>query len=239
MYCDFSAYSDIAIGSARVLGIDLMQNFNLPYMATSIADFWRRWHISLSTWFRDYVYFPLGGNRIDSQWLWARNVMVVFVVSGIWHGASWTYFVWGVLHGLYLVLGAWTRPVRARLADRLRIPTKVLWCWQVFVTFHLVLVSWVFFRARTVTDACRILWTMMTDWTGQLYLGPSQLATILAAALVALLLIVQLGQIRGWLPFYRSARKHGWYVRWPAYVTLILLIAMLGVTANDFIYFQF
>ena len=111
IYCDFSGYSDIAIGAARVLGFRLMTNFDRPYSSQSIAEFWRRWHISLSTWLRDYLYIPLGGNRVP-PWRRAFNLFFTFLVSGLWHGAAWTFVVWGALHGIYLVLGLWARDVR-------------------------------------------------------------------------------------------------------------------------------
>lgn len=118
IYCDFSAYSDIAIGSARVMGFELMQNFRRPYFARSIQEFWQRWHISLSTWFRDYVYLPLGGNRVPT-WRWYTNLLLVFLVSGLWHGANWTFVVWGALHGTYLVFAIATRDRRDHMWRRL------------------------------------------------------------------------------------------------------------------------
>src|SRR5207248_6883861 len=114
IYCDFSGYSDIAIGAAKVLGIDLMKNFNRTYAARSIPEFWRRWHISLSTWFRDYLYIPLGGNRYGIKF-WLLAVMITFAVSGLWHGANWTYVVWGVLNGFYLLVGTATKDWRDRV----------------------------------------------------------------------------------------------------------------------------
>ncbi len=118
--CDFSGYTDIAIGVARVMDYDLMENFRQPYFSPSLTEFWRRWHISLSTWFRDYLYLPLGGNRVP-RWRWMVNVMVVFVVSGLWHGANWTFVLWGALHGLYLLFEVVTRPIRDRIARRLGV----------------------------------------------------------------------------------------------------------------------
>ncbi|MBD0321593.1 MAG: MBOAT family protein, partial [Gemmatimonadetes bacterium] len=114
IFCDFSAYTDIATGAARILGYDLLENFRRPYQARSIQDFWSRWHISLSSWFRDYLYIPLGGNRVSSA-RWCANLLIVFLVSGLWHGANWTYVVWGGLHGLYLVFSILTQPLRDRV----------------------------------------------------------------------------------------------------------------------------
>jgi alginate O-acetyltransferase complex protein AlgI len=126
IYCDFAGYCDIAIGAARVLGVKLMDNFDRPYAARSIADFWRRWHISLSTWFRDYLYIPLGGNRVPLP-RWCVNVMIVFVISGLWHGASWTFVIWGALHGFYLIIERAAAVLRQRLAVKtaVRLPPSV------------------------------------------------------------------------------------------------------------------
>lgn len=152
IYADFSGYSDIALGAARVLGFELMENFRRPYFAQSIDEFWKRWHISLSTWFRDYLYIPLGGNRVSKP-RWYANLMIVFLVSGLWHGANWTYLVWGALHGAYLV-GA------LALAPLLPTLPRVA---RVLVTFHLALVAWVFFRAESVRDAAVILYRVAAD----------------------------------------------------------------------------
>jgi D-alanyl-lipoteichoic acid acyltransferase DltB (MBOAT superfamily) len=151
IYGDFSGYSDIALGTSKLFGIRLMQNFNLPYFATGIADFWRRWHISLSTWFRDYVYFPLGGSHVKG-WLLHRNVAVIFLLSGFWHGAKWTYVVWGAIHaGLYsltLISKSWGIALEAKASD----PAVRRWCAGVF-TFLVVTLAWVYFRADSVEQA--------------------------------------------------------------------------------------
>jgi D-alanyl-lipoteichoic acid acyltransferase DltB (MBOAT superfamily) len=248
IYCDFSGYSDIAIGSARMMGFDLMQNFRLPYLATSIRDFWQRWHISLTTWFRDYVYVPLGGNRVGGGRLWARNILLVFVVSGIWHGAAWTFVIWGVLHATYyFVEYAWQHARRSGThgsgqssagGDSLRL-SVVGWAVRVLVTFHAVVLAWVFFRAATVKDAFAILAGMVTRWNGPLYLGPSNLEGVLSIAFVLLLIAIQLLQSRERLPFYGNQRPTPTVVRWVAYVGLICGIAMFGRSSSEFIYFQF
>ena len=151
IYCDFSGYSDMAIGLARILGVDLMRNFRTPYFSASIGEFWSRWHISLSTWFRDYVYIPLGGNRVG-RLRWNMNIFIVFLVSGLWHGANWTFVVWGALHGSYLVIENLSKPIFSKWTSiRLLRPLKVL------VSFCLVLVGWVFFRASDVQNASFIL----------------------------------------------------------------------------------
>ncbi len=164
IYCDFSGYTDIAIGCARVMGIRLMQNFNRPYQARSIKEFWARWHISLSTWFRDYLYIPLGGNRCSK----ARhyfNLFVVFFVSGLWHGANWTFVLWGTLHGVYQIVGAITKKPREKLYALLQIKTdsKLFAMWQRAVTFVLVCFSWVLFRANSISDAGILLKKLFTE----------------------------------------------------------------------------
>jgi D-alanyl-lipoteichoic acid acyltransferase DltB (MBOAT superfamily) len=158
IYCDFSGYSDIAIGSAQVLGIRLMDNFRMPYFAANIREFWQRWHISLSTWFRDYVYIPLGGSRVSLA-RWQVNVLAVFLVSGLWHGASWTFVFWGALHGLYFIVASWTERARERAARAIGLdrPHPLRRAVQVLFTFHIVAFAFVFFRAESIGDAFVLL----------------------------------------------------------------------------------
>ena len=153
IYCDFSGYSDIALGSAKVMGFDLMENFHTPYFSTSISEFWRRWHISLSTWFRDYLYIPLGGNRV-SEWRRYFNQFFVFMISGLWHGASWTFVIWGSLHGFYLILAV----LRDKYLPNLSLPKNLLGkSINLISTFILVMLAWVFFRAKGTNDAFIVL----------------------------------------------------------------------------------
>lgn len=164
IYCDFSGYSDIAIGAARILGFDLMTNFRQPYFSQSIREFWQRWHISLSTWFRDYVYIPLGGSRHGTARMYL-NVFATFLVSGLWHGANWTFVVWGGLHGLYLTYSILTerpRAAMARAAGLDRVP-GLLTVWRILATNVLVTFAWVFFRADSVPEALAILGRIGTD----------------------------------------------------------------------------
>ena len=169
IYCDFSGYSDIALGSAQVMGVKLMKNFDHPYFARSISEFWRRWHISLSTWFRDYVYIPLGGNRVSKPH-WAFNLFLTFLISGLWHGANWTYIIWGALHGLYFVLSSLTEPFWQRLSaltrlDRLpRLKAAI----AMLTTFSLVTFAWIFFRAATLGDALYITRHLISGWRSYL-----------------------------------------------------------------------
>lgn len=169
IYCDFSGYSDIALGSAQVMGVRLMKNFDHPYFARSISDFWRRWHISLSTWFRDYVYIPLGGNRV-SQPRWAFNLLLTFLISGLWHGANWTYIIWGALHGAYFVLSALLEPLSQRLSALTRLDKlpRLQAALAMLTTFALVTFAWIFFRAATVQDALYIARHLVSGWPAYL-----------------------------------------------------------------------
>lgn len=234
IYCDFSGYSDIAIGSARVLGIELMTNFRRPYLAHSVSDFWRRWHISLSTWFRDYVYIPLGGNSVDRM-RWARNIMITFLLSGLWHGASWTYVVWGGLNGAFLLL--------ERRLPRLPAP---LWCKRA-VTFLAILVTWVFFRARTFSDAAYILGNW---WHQPLFTLSRALRThmgltlydwhVLGAALV-LLFWVESREERSAVSFPEWVVRQPAAKRWTLIYLLLCTLLFWGKmnSSQQFIYFQF
>ena len=248
IYCDFSGYTDTAIGAARVLGINLCLNFERPYESRSVAEFWRRWHMSLSTWFRDYVYLPLGGNRVTSG-TWVRNVLVVFVLSGLWHGANWTFLVWGALHGTYLVIGRFTQTIRLRMADVVGLTRHpaIHRALQRFLTFQLVSIAWLFFRATSMSHARALLsrfgsgpWLAGPDPSAVLrLLHPSRDGHLLiGGVLVALLLAIE------WLAS-RSGAATRWasapiWLRWPAYYALIVLILWMGdLGSRSFIYFQF
>jgi D-alanyl-lipoteichoic acid acyltransferase DltB (MBOAT superfamily) len=165
IYCDFSGYSDIALGSAQVMGVKLMKNFDHPYFARSFSEFWRRWHISLSTWFRDYVYIPLGGNRVAKP-RWAFNLFLTFLISGLWHGANWTYVIWGALHGSYLVLSILTEPFWKGLSTLTRLDPlpRLKIVLSTLITFVLVTFAWIFFRAASIHDALYIVSHLASGW---------------------------------------------------------------------------
>lgn len=241
IYCDFSGYSDIAIGAARVLGINLIENFRQPYLSRSIGEFWSRWHIALSTWFRDYLYIPLGGNRVGEVRLYT-NLFLVFLISGLWHGASWTYVTWGALHGTYMVLGVSLAAPLARLTTRLglRCYPQLLTAIQILVVFHLVLFAWVFFRARTMTEAFYIITHLFTafPWTlnsATLHTGALPLL-ILMVAIVGMEVIEHLRERHQ----LRLTVERRW-VRWSSYYALIAFILLFGElnAQGQFIYFQF
>jgi D-alanyl-lipoteichoic acid acyltransferase DltB (MBOAT superfamily) len=241
IYCDFSGYTDIAIGTARILGYDLVPNFRLPYFAASITDFWRRWHMSLSTWFRDYLYIPLGGNRMESLWRWMVVILIVFTVSGLWHGAAWTFVIWGALHGVFYLMGKLMHRPGQWLSAWLRLPSVVGKGFRIFVTFHAVALAWVFFRAASLTDAVTIIKGIFMTMGGPFYAGSSQLTTALSLCAIFFLVAVQVMQVKGWAPLYRYGEGRLWPlpVRWAAYAVLIFGISILGVSGNQFIYFQF
>jgi D-alanyl-lipoteichoic acid acyltransferase DltB (MBOAT superfamily) len=241
IYCDFSGYSDIAIGSARTMGIDLMVNFRRPYFAATISEFWRRWHISLSTWFRDYVYIPLGGSRV-SEGRRNVNLFLVFMVSGLWHGASWNFVIWGALHGCFLVAANFIHKVAPTFAKRNLL--------NILLTFFLVNIAWIFFRATTFSDAMDITQSIFgiggdsyftlarRDLAGNAtYLGMALWKFISVILLVSLLFIADQLLEKGWLPsWYRKPTV----IKWATYYALILIILTLGVfDMNQFIYFQF
>ncbi len=247
IYCDFSGYSDIAIGAAEVMGFKLMKNFERPYLATSIGDFWHRWHISLSTWFRDYLYIPLGGKNVGA-WRWCFNIFITFVVSGMWHGANWTFVIWGALHGFYYLFSKATQTLRARFTRALglaRIPAlhKIF---QVIITFVLVCFAWIFFRASTFDDAVFIVSQLFIGWgktqnlgsQGQPDIGLTVHEFIFAVSLIVFLLWVNVLEQKENIRFILG-RCHI-FVRWGVYTALVLLIMNFGVdVAIPFIYFQF
>jgi len=229
IYCDFAGYTDIARGTSRMLGIDLMENFDHPYFATDITSFWRRWHISLSTWLRDYLYIPLGGNR-GSRLFTYRNIMITMLLGGLWHGAAWTFVVWGAIHGVALVVHK--QFTAARPADRVVTGAGRVLGWAACTA--VVLFAWIFFRAQTFGTAYE-----MIVGIGALRGGlPETAALAKFGALLALLLFID-------VPQYRSG-KHTAMIDWPwlarglVYAAFILLILLLTPEQDvPFIYFQF
>lgn len=235
IYCDFSGYSDIAIGTARVMGYDLRPNFRFPYFAHSIADFWRRWHVSLSTWFRDYLYVPLGGNRVAAR-RWALNIAVVFVVSGLWHGAAWTFVIWGALHGAYFVAGRFTMALRDRFWARAGGLRRVV---APLFTFHLVLLAWIFFRAPSLTGALEVFASLTGPSTALRLESVNPFQVALSVGLVALLVLVQRQQARA-VGVEDVVVLRSRPARWLFHAGLAAALPMLGVTEEvPFIYFQF
>ncbi len=252
IYCDFMGYSTIAVGAARVMGFSLMENFETPYFAKSVGEFWRRWHVSLSTWFRDYVYIPLGGNRCSKLRKYF-NIMVTLGVSGLWHGANWTYFAWGILHGIYQVAGDITRPVRQKIYTKCQVKTESFsfQLAQVVTTFVLVDLAWVFFRAGSVgiaMDYCTRIFTKWDPWSlfnGEIYtLGLDRFEfNILVVAAVVLFLVDLIRYVKKQTITDFLQEQCIWF-RWVAIMLLIfatLVYGMYGIAfeSAQFIYFQF
>lgn len=249
IYCDFSSYSDIAIGCARVMGFELMQNFNRPYFSKSIAEFWRRWHISLGGWFRDYLYIPLGGSRHGKLKKY-RNIMIVFLTSGLWHGAGWGFIIWGFLHGFYQVAGDLLKPTREYFIEKFNINRNGFFhkLSQITIVFILVDFAWIFFRANTFRDAIGIIKNMFVfnPWVlfdGSLYnLGLDQKDFIVGILAIFILIIVSL--LRRNTRLINLIGKQSIIVRWTFYFTFLYSILIFGIygpgyAAQQFIYFQF
>ncbi|MFO7978685.1 MAG: MBOAT family O-acyltransferase [Bacteroidales bacterium] len=241
IYCDFSGYSDIAIGTALIMGYRLMTNFRRPYLAASIREFWQRWHISLSTWFRDYVYIPLGGNRV-AKWRWNMNLFITFTVSGLWHGAEWTFVIWGALHGFYLMFALWTRHWQQKFNDLsgLSGSPALLRTSQALVTFVLVFISWVFFRAMNTPDAFLILGKIIQfDVAGPINLFRYSVDMYISAISIILLLSVEILEER--FRIYEKIKTTSYRtLKWVILMMLLLTILVLGIWEEvDFIYFQF
>lgn len=238
IYCDFSGYSDMAIGSARILGFRLMQNFNLPYFASSIGNFWKRWHISLSSWFGDYVYIPLGGNRVSYP-RWVFNIFTVFIVSGFWHGANWTFIVWGGLHAFYYLLENLGDHLLIRLSLGFIKQTGLYKIFKIVSVFVLVCFAWIYFRANTITDAFLISEKIFLGGWDSFYRGASNVTFILSLLLISFLLVVQLLQYFKIASLYFSRPKTHPAFQFVWYVALLLGISLLGMSSSAFIYFQF
>jgi alginate O-acetyltransferase complex protein AlgI len=229
IYCDFSAYTDIAIGVANLLGYQFPQNFNQPYRASSVQDFWRRWHITLSNWLRDYLYIPLGGNR-DGVWLTYRNILITMLLGGLWHGASWNFVIWGGLHGAALVIER-LLGVTGEGGGRRRLTGYIWW----FVTLHFVCLTWVFFRAPTFEDAQAYLSTLM--------FGEAVFTTTVTPLVATMLVLGALTQV---IPNRWSDSLESYYDRASITVKVAIPFAVIFLVAvaapagvPPFIYFQF
>lgn len=239
IYGDFSGYSDIAIGCSKLFGIRLMRNFNMPYFSRDIAEFWRRWHISLTTWFRDYLYIPLGGSRCGT-WKKVRNTFVIFAVSGLWHGANWTFVFWGVFHAVCFLPLLLTGHNRTHVSDTV---AEGRWfpsfgeLWRMGLTFFVVVIGWMLFRAPSISA--------FVDWVGAAIRSPlSTYGIPFGSGLRGTLICVSILPIIEW--FWRQdgypMRRLPWskWMRWGVYILLLLAILLLAPTESaEFIYFQF
>jgi alginate O-acetyltransferase complex protein AlgI len=267
VYCDFAGYSDIAIGTAQLMGFKLTDNFKRPFLSTSIFDLWRRWHITLISWFRDYVYIPLGGKRV-ARWRWQYNIMVIFILSGIWHGANWTFIIWASLNGFYQLFSIWTEKFRehfVRLIGLTKLPRfhKVI---KILITYLLFTFAAIFFRANNTTEGFYIITHLHTGF-GDLFktisvmdyeklklflviqnkvtfLGFAKPAFLPEMATLAVTLIawytVEIIQENSSQPLRSLISQKPWYIRWALYYALLFSLVFLGVYANQqFLYFKF
>ena len=262
IYCDFSGYTDIARGAARVMGFNLMLNFNRPYVSRSVAEFWTRWHISLSSWFKDYLFTPLARwhtvrrskdgaaavGRISNQWARYFDIYVIFLLSGFWHGANWTFLVWGGLHASYMVISLATKRFRTKTLQTIGLThfPRLLSGLRVFIVFNLVVFAWIFFRANSLSDASYIISHLGVGLSLE-SVGPmlaTQLGTPRSELIIAVLLILFLEAVQ-LVNEYGGGVKHilnskPVWVRWAAYYSLIAAIIFLGeYQTQQFIYFQF
>jgi len=243
IYCDFSGYSDIAIGTARLFGFKLMENFRSPYFSKSLGEFWRRWHISLSTWFRDYVYIPLGGSRVNTYRIYL-NLLIVFVVSGFWHGAAWTFIIWGALHGAILIV---EHVYKSRKIAMLNAPHLVMKFVSVVFVFAITTFAWIFFRANTTADAFYIV-DHLFDFSQPLaqnvrgmtlYLGAPLWKLGACFMLIGVLLLTEYAVDKHKVSEMLVIKQKP-MVRWSFYTSIILFIFLFGsFEVDQFIYFQF
>lgn len=248
IYCDFSGYSDIAIGCGRLFGIDLMRNFYYPYLSRTIPEFWRRWHISLMTWFRDYLYIPLGGNRCG-RWLNIRNVIIVWTISGLWHGANWTFVCWGLYHGILLVVYnqfGWNQKYEHAVAYGKWLPSfkESL---QIGLTFLLIMTGWIIFRSQSVSETLRylvgIISPSIVDVTGCM--------NVLHDYMLEFYFIVPSIIILALSEWTQREKQHALVfsngglfsrfaiLRYGVYVGLLVMICGMSVSQAEFLYFRF
>lgn len=249
IYCDFSGYSDIAIGVSKIMGFDIMENFKRPYFSKNISEFWHRWHISLSSWFREYVYIPLGGSRVKRSRIYF-NILITFLISGLWHGASWTFVIWGALHGIYLILSRVLKPFRERISDIIKLNKypRLQSTIRVITTNLLVMFAWIFFRANNLKDAIYIvnnLFVNLNDVFNIRYIlnslsnmGLSNIEVISAILSIIILIIISFIQRDKSISKLISTQKL--IVRYFIYSGIIMYMIIFSYVGNSqFIYFQF
>ena len=252
IYCDFGSYSLIAIGASKIMGIQLMENFDAPYFSVNIKDFWSRWHISLSTWFRDYLYIPLGGNR-KGNYRKYLNKMLTFIISGLWHGASWHYVAWGGIHGFYQVMADVFSPYYEKITKKLNVNTKCF-SWKLLramITFGLVDFAWIFFRASSMGSALRFIKRMMfylTPWilfNGELFtLGLDRAEMNILVFSLLLLFLVDFIKYKRKITLDVFLMQQNIWFEWFVIIALVVIIFIFGeygttFGAHQFIYFQF
>lgn len=242
IYCDFSGYSDIAIGAAKVMGFKLTENFKRPYFSRSLSEFWKRWHITLCTWFKDYLYIPLGGNRVSVP-RWYLNLLTVFIVSGLWHGANLTFVIWGALHGFYLIFEIITKPFKDKVLKitKLNGLPRLVQIMEIGLTFALVNIGWIFFRANNIGDAIYILSHLLNglslNFSG-IDIGIGWVNMVMIFLIIGLMEFVHMIQENGGMMQFLDNKPV--ILRWAIYLTIMIFIVLFGVfDETPFIYFQF
>lgn len=240
IYCDFSGYSDIALGTARLFGIDLLRNFAFPYFSRDVAEFWRRWHISLSSWFKDYLYIPLGGSK-GGIWMKIRNTFIIFIVSGFWHGANWTFIVWGFLNALYImpsIIFSTNRKNLDIVAKGKYLPTLTDLI-SIGITFNLTVFAWIFFRATNVANAFNYISEIFSSSLFTIPHFPGIEKIVPTVFLTGIFLIIEwLGREQQYAIAQLGVKWHK-PVRWAMYYAIILIIYIFAGSEKQFIYFQF
>ena len=229
IFCDFGGYSLIAIGTAKCLGFKLMQNFNHPYLSLSVKEFWRRWHISLSSWFSDYVYIPLGGSRCNTVKHY-RNLMITMLTSGLWHGANWTFVCWGGLHGLYLICNSYY----SKLTKKKVYTPKLV---RIISTFCFISLAWIFFRANSITDALTIIQGIFTN-QGSLFKGDGIPSLILPIFMIGILLCKEIKD-EYHLKLSLMHNTNPWISVPSSAMVIIIILLCAEFNSGQFIYFQF
>lgn len=240
IYGDFSGYSDIAIGTSRLFGFDLMRNFNFPYFSRDIAEFWRRWHISLSTWFRDYLYIPLGGSR-GGTWMKVRNTFIIFIVSGFWHGANWTFIVWGALNAIYFLPLLLTNNNRNNLETvaQGKLLPSIKELSFIFLTFGLTVFAWIFFRAENIGHAISYISEIFSSSLFTIPKFAGMRRSLLTIILIAIFVLIEWIGREGQYAIANFGFKWPKYFRWAFYCLMVVVIFLFSGQKQDFIYFQF
>jgi D-alanyl-lipoteichoic acid acyltransferase DltB (MBOAT superfamily) len=240
IYGDFSGYSDIALGTARLFGIELLKNFSYPYFSRDIAEFWRRWHISLSTWFRDYLYIPLGGSK-GGNWMKVRNTFIIFIVSGFWHGANWTFIFWGLLNALFIMPSIVMNNNRnnIEIVGKGNLLPSLKELLQITFTFLLTVFAWIFFRSETLSKAFQIISKIFSNSILSVPIFSEKGKALMIVFFIAVFMLIEWAGREGNFALEHFGLKWNKPVRWGFYFLLGITILLFSGNKQQFIYFQF